>query len=163
MVNWFSVVNLRTRARRYLGTALIESRENVSSRIRAGRCCLFRLLESAVQCASHSILVGTRRLLEERQMHRLVLALAFMSMVVCAESASSAEPGLEPIYPAEICWPLPPSYPRGWEIVIHTPCPPGYYLPHYFRHEHKFRALHRATHVVGPIHRRPYLRPGWWW
>ena len=98
-------------------------------------------------------------------MHPLVLALAAMTTLVCVESAcaESAPPGVDLVYPAEACWPLPPSYPRGWEIVIHTPCPPGYYLPHYFHHDHRSRALHRVAHAVGPIHRRPYLRPGWWW
>jgi hypothetical protein len=106
-------------------------------------------------------------------MHRLVLALAGMTMVVCTESAWCDEPvpldaqaGLDPIYLAEVCWPLPPSYPRGWEIVIHTPCPPGYYLPRNFHHAyyHDYYTAHRrVAHVLGPIHRRPYLRPGWWW
>src|SRR6266700_2174862 len=100
-------------------------------------------------------------------MHRLILALSGMALVVGAESAWCAEAvpldgyaGLDPIYPAEICWPLPPSYPRGWEIVIHTPCPPGYYLPRNFHHDRQSRALHRVGHVAGLIHRRPYLRPG---
>ena len=101
-------------------------------------------------------------------MHRLVLAFAGMTAVLFTEPAWCAEPvpldaRLDPIYPAEICWPLPPSYPRGWEIVVHTPCPPGYYLQHYFHRDRKSGALHRVAHVAGPIHRRPYLRPGWWW
>jgi hypothetical protein len=57
-------------------------------------------------------------------MHRLVLALAGITTVVCADFAWCAEPvpmGGDLVYPAEICWPLPPSYPRGWEIVIRTP------------------------------------------
>ena len=98
-------------------------------------------------------------------MRRHVLALAGMTMVVSAKLASCAEivpldsnVGLDPVYLAETCWPLPPSYPRGWEIVIHTPCPPGYYLPTYFRHAH-----YRYWPSLGPIHRRPYLWPGWWW
>jgi hypothetical protein len=103
-------------------------------------------------------------------MHRLVLGLAGIlagiTTVVCADFAWCAEPvpvGIDLVYPAEICWPLPPSYPRSWEIVIHTPCPPGYYLPRNFHHDRQSRALHRVGHVAGLIHRRPYLRPGWWW
>ena len=99
-------------------------------------------------------------------MHRHVLALAGMTMVIgvklawCAEAvAVDLNVGLDPVYLAETCWPLPPSYPRGWEIVIHTPCPPGYYLPNYF-HPARYHYWHSR---VGPIHRRPYLQPGWWW
>jgi hypothetical protein len=106
-------------------------------------------------------------------MHRLVLALSGMALAVSAESAWCAEAvpldayaGPDPVYLAEVCWPLPPSYPRGWEIVIHTPCPPGYYLPYAHRANYRYRSSHdhyRSTYVAGPIHRRPYLRPGWWW
>jgi hypothetical protein len=42
---------------------------------------------------------------------------------------------------------LPPWYPRGWELMI-RPCAPYYYSVPYRAHR---------------VHRRPYLRPGWWW
>jgi hypothetical protein len=97
-------------------------------------------------------------------MHRFVLALVGMTMVAGAEPTASAElaplaamAGLDTIYSAEVCWPLPLSYPRGWEIVIHTPCPPGYYLPRYYHR------AHYGYWPSGSMHRRPYLRPGWWW
>jgi hypothetical protein len=110
-------------------------------------------------------------------MRRLALALAGIIMAIQADSAWSGEPVLldpafEPPYPSDVCWPLPLSYPRGWEIVIHTPCPAGYYLPRFHHAPNGYwpshgysRSVYRAARVahVGATHRRPYLRPGWWW
>jgi hypothetical protein len=100
-------------------------------------------------------------------MNRLILVLVGM-MIVDARSTWGAElgpvdpqAGLGSMYAADACWPLPLSYPRGWEIVIHTPCPPGYYLPRRFNYDHY--AGRGVAHFYGPVNRRPYLRPGWWW
>jgi hypothetical protein len=104
-------------------------------------------------------------------MHRAVLALAGLTMIVTAESGwcidvvpLAAPAGVDPA-----CWPLPPYYPRGWERVINTPCPPGFYVPGYYHGAYghywpTYGSLAARRRVAyGPAHRRPYLRPGWWW
>jgi hypothetical protein len=107
-------------------------------------------------------------------MRRAIFALAGLTMIFSAKPGLSAEvvplevsAGVGPIYLADACWPLPPYYPRGWEIVINTPCPPGFYLPRlhaYYPYRARYASAivhHRVAY--GPAHRRPYLRPGWWW
>lgn len=107
-------------------------------------------------------------------MRRIVFALFGVMTIVRTSSALSAEPvpsdaraGFEIYTTVPVaCRPLPPWYPRGWELVVHTPCPAGYYLPHPF-HQAGYRHWHAhpdyRPYVPGPIDHRPYLRPGWWW
>jgi hypothetical protein len=112
---------------------------------------------------------------------RLILLAAIGAMgVLGPTSASFAEyaplnlhVGFEAVpFEPLACWPFPPWYP--WELVVHTPCPPGYYVPQYFKAEyqqrpwrHPYGALNGRpfghSYVLGPVHHRPYLRPGWWW
>jgi hypothetical protein len=97
-------------------------------------------------------------------MNRIVLAVAAMAMVAWARPGWSADvaplnAGFDAVYPALLCAPLPPWYPAGWEIVIHTPCPPGFYAP--YGRPPAWRG--RVARADGAVHRRPYLRPGWWW
>jgi hypothetical protein len=89
----------------------------------------------------------------EAEVQRLVLALAVTATMLCCASAARAQ--------AVICPPLPPSYPRGWELMARYPCiiygyGPSYYPPAYYRYP--AYPLQREQ-----VHRRPYLRPGWWW
>jgi hypothetical protein len=117
-------------------------------------------------------------------MQCMVAALVGLGAVVGAETAVYADlwpvdadvasAALYPTGPAA-CWPLPPWYPRSWEVVEHTPCPPGYYLPPRFHHarydwrSHRHystfvaKRYYRHVYAGGYVHQRPYLRPGWWW
>src|SRR5262249_33191811 len=57
---------------------------------------------------------------------------------------------------------LPPGYPRGWELMVRYQCViygygPSYYPSAYYRYPTAY-PLQREQ-----VHRRPYLRPGWWW
>jgi len=89
------------------------------------------------------------------EVQRLVLALAVTATMLCCASAARAQ--------AVICPPLLPSwYPRGWELMARYPCViygygPSYYPTAYYRYPTAY-PLQREQ-----VHRRPYLRPGWWW
>jgi hypothetical protein len=114
-------------------------------------------------------------------MRRIVLGIFGATIMLGPESASCVEhvplnsrAGFDAISAVEpvVCWPFPPWYPLSWELVVHTSCPPGYYLPDYHhyadlvlshRDSRLTRFRHRPAYVLGSIHRRPYLRPGWWW
>jgi len=90
----------------------------------------------------------------EAEVQRLVLALAVTTTMLCCASAARAQ--------AVICPPLPPWYPRGWELMVRYQCViygygPSYYPPAYYRYPTAY-PLQREQ-----VHRRPYLRPGWWW
>jgi hypothetical protein len=96
----------------------------------------------------------------EAEMQPLALALAVTATMLCCGSATRAQV----LYPAEfaVCQPLPPWYPRGWELMARYPCViygygPSYYPPAYYRYPTAY-PLQREQ-----VHRRPYLRPGWWW
>jgi hypothetical protein len=56
-------------------------------------------------------------------MQRRALALAVTATMLCCGSATSAQTGTV-LYPAEFaaCQPLPPWYPRGWELMVRYPC-----------------------------------------
>jgi hypothetical protein len=89
----------------------------------------------------------------EAEMQRLVSALAVTATMLCCGSAARAQ--------VVICPPLPPSYPRGWELMVRYPCVtyvygPSYYSPAYYPYP-------TYPHQRERVHRRPYLRPGWWW
>ena len=100
-------------------------------------------------------------------MQRLYLALGVTAITLCCATATRAQVGTA-FYPAglPVCQPLPPWYPRGWELMLRYPCvtyvygsyaSPNYSYPAVYPHQ---RVSTRAVHRV---HRRPYLRPGWWW
>src|SRR5215470_19308075 len=66
----------------------------------------------------------------EAEVQRLVLALAVTATMLCCASAARAQ--------AVICPPLPPGYPRGWELMVRYQCViygygPSYYPPAYYR------------------------------
>jgi hypothetical protein len=99
----------------------------------------------------------------EAEVQRLALALTLAATMLCYGSATRAQAGTA-FYPVEFaaCQPLPPWYPRGWELMVRYPCVTyvhGAYYPYpavYPRQRVSIHAIHR-------LHRRPYLRPGWWW
>jgi hypothetical protein len=87
----------------------------------------------------------------EAEVQRLVLAVT--ATMLCCASAARAQ--------AVICPPLPPWYPSGWELMVRYPCVTYVYGPSYYsRAYYPYPAypLQRER-----VHRRPYLRPGWWW
>jgi len=99
-------------------------------------------------------------------MQRLVLALAVTAAMLCCASATRAQV----FYPAEfaVCQPLPPWYPRGWELMVRYPCVtyaygPAYYPPVSYPYPTAYPRRRVSVHAVQRVHRRPYLRPGWWW
>jgi hypothetical protein len=95
---------------------------------------------------------------------RLAMALPMTVTMLCFGSATYAQV----VYPAEIvvCQPFPPDYPRGWELMVRYPCytyatvRPSYYQSGYYSYP---PAYSYRRSVVYRAHRRPYLRPGWWW
>jgi hypothetical protein len=91
-------------------------------------------------------------------MHRPAFAAAMiMTVILCCTPSIPAQAQI--VYPAGYvpCY-LPSWYPRGWELMIRNPCASYYYGGPYYRPTYApYRA---ASHRV---HRRPYLRPGWWW
>jgi hypothetical protein len=90
----------------------------------------------------------------EAEVQRLVLALAVIATLLCCGSATRAQ--------VVICPQLPPWYPRGWELMVRYQCViygygPSYYSPAYYRYPTAY------PYQREQVHRRPYLRPGWWW
>ncbi len=97
-------------------------------------------------------------------MQRLALALAVTATMLSCGSAARAQ-----AYPGAftVCEPLPPWYPRGWELMLRRPCvsyvygssyyPAAAYYPYPAAYPYRRVATYRVHH------RRPYLRPGWWW
>jgi hypothetical protein len=106
-------------------------------------------------------------------MYRLAIVAAVVSL--CAGALSPMRANAQPVpavYPPEtvVCPAFPPLYPRGWELMVRRPCY-YYYSPPYlatYPHRasvHVVHGVHRryAAHSWYGVHRRPYLRPGWWW
>ena len=97
-------------------------------------------------------------------MQRLALALAVTATMLCWGSAARAQ-----VYPGAftVCEPIPPWYPRGWELMLRRPCVSYVYGPSYYGVAAPYPAAYpyrRASiYRVHGVHRRPYLRPGWWW
>ncbi len=90
----------------------------------------------------------------ETEMQRLVSALTVIATLLCCGSATRAQ--------VVICPLLPPGYPRGWELMVRYQCViygygPSYYSPAYYRYPTAY------PYQREQVHRRPYLRPGWWW
>jgi len=105
----------------------------------------------------------------EAEVQRLALTLAVAATMVCYGSATRAQAGTA-FYPVAFaaCQPLPPWYPRGWELMVRYPCVtyvPGasYYPPAYYPYPAVYPHQRVSIHATHRVHRRPYLRPGWWW
>ena len=105
----------------------------------------------------------------EAEVQRLVLALAVAATMVCYGSATRAQAGTA-FYPVAFaaCQPLPPWYPRGWELMVRYPCVTyvqgaSYYPPAYYPYPTVYPHRRVSIHAMHRVHRRPYLRPGWWW
>jgi len=102
-------------------------------------------------------------------MRRLALAAALIGTILCREAATPAQAQYY-AYTAgyAACEPFPPGYPRGWELMVRRPCVlyndygPYYGAPGYYpiATGYPYRS---SVHVGYRFHRRPYLRPGWWW
>ena len=93
-------------------------------------------------------------------MRRLALAAATMTALgFCCTPPMSALAQIV-VYPSGSVSCLPGWYPRGWELMIRDPCAAYYYGGYYHRPAY---APYRAAVASDRVHRRPYLRPGWWW
>jgi hypothetical protein len=93
---------------------------------------------------------------------RLYLALAVTAITLCCGTVTRAQVGLP------VCQPLPPWYPRGWELMLRYPCVTyiygsPYYASPYYSYPAVYPYQRVSTRAVHRVHRRPYLRPGWWW
>src|SRR5262249_32717597 len=85
----------------------------------------------------------------ESEVQRLVLALAVTATMLCCGSATRAQ--------VVICPPLPPWYPRGWELMVRYPCVtyvygPSCYSPAYYpypAYPHQRERVHRG-HICVP-------------
>jgi hypothetical protein len=100
-------------------------------------------------------------------MQRLVVAMAVIATMLCGGLSTPAQAEFA-IYPEGVgaCQPLPPWYPRGWELMVRRPCLIYYSYPYYDAPRYPLAVAYSyrsAVHVSHRIHRRPYLRPGWWW
>ena len=102
-------------------------------------------------------------------MQRLALALAVTAITLCWGSVAHAQVATA-FYPvgSTVCQPLPSWYPRGWELMVRYPCATYVYRPSYYPSAHySYPAAYPhqrvSIHAVNRVHRRPYLRPGWWW
>jgi hypothetical protein len=105
----------------------------------------------------------------EAEMQRLALALVVTAITLCCGSVTRAQVATA-FYPAgpTVCQPLPSWYPRGWELMVRYPCVTYLYGASYYpaaRYPYSGAYPYRrvSTHAVQGVHRRPYLRPGWWW
>jgi hypothetical protein len=97
----------------------------------------------------------------EAEVQRLALALAVTAAMLYCGSATRAQ-GLP------VCQPLPPWYPRGWELMLLYPCVtyvygPSYNPAAYYSYPAVYPHQRVSIHAVHRVYRRPYLRPGWWW
>ena len=95
-------------------------------------------------------------------MRRLALAAALVATTLCGEAATPAHAdyyGYTVDYAA--CAPFPLGYPRGWELMVRRPCVLYGYAPYYGGPGYYPVAAGYSYRY--PVHRRPYLRPGWWW
>jgi len=97
----------------------------------------------------------------EAEVQRLVLVLAVTATMLCCGSVARAQVAICPLFP--------PWYPRGWELMVRYQCiiysyGPSYYPPAYYSYPTAYYSYPTAyPHQRERVHRRPYLRPGWWW
>ena len=87
----------------------------------------------------------------EAEVQRLVLVLAGTATMLCCGSATRAQA----LYPAEFaaCQPLPPWYPRGWELMVRYPCGtyaygPAYYPPAYYPYPAAYPRQRVSVHAA---------------
>ena len=97
----------------------------------------------------------------EAQVQRLALTLAVTAITLCWGSVTRAQV-------ATVCQPLPSWYPHGWELMVRYPCVayvygPSYYPAAYYPYAGVRPYRRVSIYAVERVHRRPYLRPGWWW
>ena len=94
-------------------------------------------------------------------MQRLSLALAVTAITLGYGTVTRAQPSTA-FYPVglTVCQPLPSWYPRGWELMVRYPC--ATYAT-YYSYPAVYPYQRMSARAVHPVHRRPYLRPGWWW
>ncbi len=96
------------------------------------------------------------------------LALALTAITLYCGSATRAQEG-SAFYPVSaVCQPFPSWYPRGWELIVRYPCATyvygsSYYPPASYPYPAAYPHQRVLVHAVHRGHRRPYLRPGWWW
>jgi hypothetical protein len=95
---------------------------------------------------------------------RLALALAVTATTLCCGSVTRAQvaTAFYPVGPT-VCQPLPGWYPRGWELMVRHPCVTYYYPAGYYSYPRVYPYRRVSNHAAQAIHRRPYLRAGWWW
>ena len=94
-------------------------------------------------------------------MQRFALAGALIATLLCCEAAT---PARAEFYDYWACQPFPPGYPRGWELMVRRPCLVSSGYGSYYGPPIVGAYGYRAPVRVGyRTHRRPYLRPGWWW
>ena len=105
----------------------------------------------------------------EAEVQRLSLALAVTAITLCCGTMTRAQvsTAFYPVGPT-VCQPLPSWYPRGWELMVRYPCAtyvygPSYYPATYYSYPAVYSYRRVSTRAVHRVHRRPYLRPGWWW
>ena len=103
-------------------------------------------------------------------MQRLALVLAVTAITLCWGSVTRAQvaTAFYPVVGPTVCQPLPSWYPRGWELMQRYPCVTyiygsSYYPAAYSAYPGVYPYRRVSTHTVQRVHRRPYLRPGWWW
>jgi len=102
----------------------------------------------------------------EAEVQRLSLALAVTAITLCCGTVTRAQVSYA-VGPT-VCQPLPPWYPRGWELMARYPCAtyvygPSYYPATYYSYPAVYPYQRVSTRAVHRVYRRPYLRPGWWW
>jgi len=102
----------------------------------------------------------------EAEVQRLSLALAVTAITLCCGTVTRAQVSYA-VGPT-VCQPLPPWYPRGWELMLRYPCVTyvygsPYYASPYYSYPAVYPYQRVSTRAVHRVHRRPYLRPGWWW
>jgi len=106
---------------------------------------------------------------QEAEVQRLSLALAVTAITLCCGTVTRAQvsTAFYPVGPT-VCQPLPSWYPRGWELMVRYPCAtyvygPSYYPATYYSYPAVYSYQRVSTRAAHRVHRRPYLRPGWWW
>ena len=102
----------------------------------------------------------------EAEVQRLSLALAVTAITLCCGTVTRAQ--VSYALGPTVCQPLPPWYPRGWELMARYPCAtyvygPSYYPATYYSYPAVYPYQRVSTRAVHRVYRRPYLRPGWWW
>jgi hypothetical protein len=94
---------------------------------------------------------------------RLTLVLTVTVITMCWGSVTRAQ-----VLGPTVCQPLPSWYPRGWELMVRYPCVTylygsSYYPAPYSSYPGVYPYGRVSGRAVERVHRRPYLRPGWWW